>query len=207
MKMKATLGGLLALALIPGIGSATMILDTGTPAGTGLPVRLDATDWYAAKFSVAAGQTITQLSAYLTQGLGAVGNTFTWDIYSDSGAFLNATSSTREKPSFTATGTFGGNGWNTTDVNWTPSAPGLYWVALQVGSKTQTPGLNLPLESSTATGTSPAQAFAYLGTTGRYAVETNAPIGLQVNAVPLPAAVWLLGSGLLGLASMRRRRV
>jgi hypothetical protein len=29
---------------------------------------------------------------------------------------------------------------------------------------------------------------------------------MQVTAVPLPAAVWLLGSGLLGLAGVARRK-
>jgi hypothetical protein len=207
MKTKISIAAVLALALVPGIGSATMILDTGTPTGTGPVPRLDATDWYAAEFSVAAGQTITQLSAYLTQGLGAVGNTFTWDLYSATGAFIGASKSTRESPSFTATGTFSGNGWNSTSVNWTPSTPGLYWIALQVSGKSQTPGLNLPPESSTGTGTAPAHAFAYAGTNAQYVLQTNNPIGLQVNAVPLPAAVWLFGSGLLGLASMRRRRL
>jgi hypothetical protein len=28
---------------------------------------------------------------------------------------------------------------------------------------------------------------------------------LEVNPVPIPAAVWLLGSGLLGLIGIRRR--
>lgn len=32
-------------------------------------------------------------------------------------------------------------------------------------------------------------------------------IGLVVNPVPLPAAVWLFGSGLLGLAGIARRRI
>ncbi|MEW6218063.1 MAG: VPLPA-CTERM sorting domain-containing protein [Thermodesulfobacteriota bacterium] len=31
-------------------------------------------------------------------------------------------------------------------------------------------------------------------------------LGAQVNAVPLPAAGWLLGSGLLGLVGLRRRQ-
>jgi hypothetical protein len=48
--------------------------------------------------------------------------------------------------------------------------------------------------------------FASAGTNGRYALETANPVGLQVSAVPLPAAAWLLGSGLLGLGARIRRR-
>src|SRR5579859_3509275 len=119
MNMKVAAGVALALpALVPGIGSATMVLDTGTPTGNG--VLLNTTGWYAAEFSLSAGQTVTQLSAYLNQGAGGVGSTFTWDIYSAAGTFLGPN---RESPSFSTTGTFTGNGWNTTNVSWAPTTP------------------------------------------------------------------------------------
>jgi hypothetical protein len=204
MNIKVAVAAALALgSLAPGMSSASMLLDTGTPSGSGPSVLLNSTSWYAAEFSVTAGQTITQLSAYLTQGVGKVGDTFTWDIYSAGGTFLGAN---RESPSFTTTGTFTGNGWNSVNASWAPTTAGLYWVALQVSGTAQTHGLNLPTEASTGSGTAPALAFAFAGTNGRYALETNSPVGFQVSAVPLPAAAWLFGSGLLGIASMVRRR-
>jgi len=202
MKNKLILAGALALAVLPGIASADFVLDTGTPTGT-TSVVLNSSGWYAAEFSVTAGETINSLSAYITQGVGTVDNTYTWDIYSTSGNFLGAN---REGATYSTTGIFSANGWNTTSVNWTPTASGLYWVALQVTSSTQTPGLDLPTESSTTTGTVPATAFAYAGTNARYALETANPVGLEVNAVPLPAAAWLLGSGLIGFGARIRRR-
>jgi hypothetical protein len=202
MKNKLILAGALAIAALPGIASADFVLDTGTPTGT-TSVVLNSSGWYAAEFSVTAGETINSLSAYLTQGVGTVGNTYTWDLYSTGGNFLGAN---REAATYSTTGTFGANGWNTTSVNWTVATSGLYWVALQVTSSTQTPGLDLPTESSTTSGTVPATAFAYAGTNARYALETANPVGLEVSAVPLPAAAWLLGSGLLGLGARIRRR-
>jgi len=112
---------------------------------------------------------------------------------------------------YSAMGKFTQNGWNTTAVNWTPTATGDYWLALQVSAPTQTKGLDLPGETSAVTGTAPALGFAYLGsgTNSEYTTLGAPSIGLEVTAaspVPLPPALWLLGSGILGLGSMVRRR-
>jgi hypothetical protein len=194
-----------AVALVPGIASASFLLDTGTPqtgAGAPLPTVLNLTDWWAAEFTVGSGETITQLGAYLTQGTGN-GNAFTWDLYSTNGTFLGAG---REAPTDTIAGTYAPNpsGWSVTNVNWTVS-PGTYWIAMQVSNTSQTTGLDLPVESSTTTGTVPATEFAFAGSNGRYS-KSNTGVGIEVSTVPLPAAAWLFGSGLLGLGAVGRRR-
>jgi hypothetical protein len=199
---------LVAAALLsPGIASATFLLDTGTPNGTGGPLLLNSSQWVAAEFAATAGQEITSFSAYLTEGVGQPGDTFTFDIYSSSG-FTGRSSGRVLLKSFT--GTYTADGWNTTAVNWTPTASDDYWLALQVSSSTQTSGLDLPLEASQATGTAPALGFAILGsgTSGQYKLTTTQAFGVEVSTspVPLPAAFWLLGSGLLGLGSVARRR-
>ena len=198
-----------AAALVPGIASASVLLDTGTPpppSSTGpQPMVLNKTDWWAAEFTVGAGETITQLAAYLTQGVGQPEDTFTWALYTQSGISLGTGRPTALE---TISGTFDPttSGWSVTDVDWTV-APGDYWIAMQVSSTSQTRGLDLPVETSATTGTVPALGFAFAGSTGRYS-QSSTGVGLEVSAVPLPAAALLFGSGLLGLGTTlgRRRR-
>jgi hypothetical protein len=203
-KIAVIAGAVAAAYLAPGIASASFVLDTGTPTGTGAPEVLSTAQFLAGEFAVTAGENITELSAYLTQGAGQPGDTFTFDIYSGSGLIARNAS-----PVFSTTGTFTTNGWNSAAVNWTPTTTGDYWLALQVASTTDTKGLDAPTETSTSTGTAPALAFAY-STGGSAAYKsTSTGIGLEVTAaspVPLPAGIWLLGSGVLGLGAMARRR-
>jgi hypothetical protein len=214
MKTETTLMAALAIAaLSPGLAFADLILDPGTPPLTGTSAAvLNSSDWYAEEFSVSAGETITQLSAFLTQGIGNPNDTFTFDLYSASGTFLGASNGTREAVTDAATGTFAANGWNSVSVNWSNLTAGNYWLAVEVTSTQQTRGLDLPTESSAsaASATASPLAYAFAGTNHQFAT-TGAPpdVGLQVTAaspVPLPAAGWLLGSGIVALIGAARRR-
>jgi hypothetical protein len=209
MKNKIVVAGALAACALPAVASADFVLDTGVPTGSSVTV-LNTAQFLAGEFQIGAGVTVTSLSAYLTQGAGQPGDTFTFDIYSGlpGNTFLSR-SSQREAPVFTVSGTFGANGWNSTGVDWTPTTGGDYWLALQVAAPADTKGLDAPDEATASTGTAPALAFAYAGSSGQYATSGAPAIGLEVTTaspVPLPAAFWLLGSGVLGLGSMVRRR-
>jgi hypothetical protein len=204
------LGAALALiALTPGVASASFILDTGTPDGSTGTFVLSSSSWLAAEFTTTSTETITSLAAYLTEGVGQPGDTFTFDVDASANFLGTRTSSRTVIESITSTYT--ANGWNATTTDFTLAA-GTYWLALQVATPANTKGLDAPGEPSASNGTAPAGAFAYAGTSGEFS-EVGAPaVGLQITGnaapVPLPTPLWLLGSGLaLGLgASVRRRR-
>jgi hypothetical protein len=208
-------GVMIAVALAPALAYGTSILDTGVPTGAGAPLSLSTSQWLAGEFAVTGSETDVPywLAAYLTQGGGSVGDTFTFDVYSSAG-FTNR-SSTRPSPVFTSTGTFTGNGWNISSADWTPTVAGDYWLALQVGSTSQTRGLDAPVETSATTGPVPARGFADAPASGQYTTSGAEPIGLEITAatgsgstdgpLPLWAAV-ALGTGMVGIASHRFKR-
>jgi hypothetical protein len=201
---------LLAVFILPHRASAQQfILDSGTPTGTAFPI-LSNSQWFAGEFAATAGQTVTQLSAYLTSMTGN-GDNFAFDIYEDDGgAFLNTrNSSLSQLLEFTDPGTYAAPGWNTTSASWVVPATGDYWLAIEG----DTPGTrNLPTfdaqeETSAGTGTVPALAFA-LDTGTQFKTSGAVPIGLEVTAVaaPLPSGLWMSLALMAALACIRRFR-
>ena len=208
MNNKTTLiGGVLAAALLaPGMASASFLLDTGTPPGDSTTTyTLNSGQWFAGEFHATAGEDITSVAAYLTQGSAQSGYTFTFDIYSSTGLFARANS---RVPLQSFSGTYTADGWNSTAVDWTVPTDGDYWLALQVNTTNQSGSLDLPGIVS-QTGSAPAAGFAYFqgSATGNvYKSLTGPGVGLEVSTVPLPAGFWLFASGLLGLGAVAGRQ-
>ena len=80
-------------------------------------------------------------------------------------------------------------------------------TSVQVDSVTGIAGLSTGLFNTSSTPIGVANGLAFINLQG-LAVGSNAQITFEVNAspVPVPSSVWLLGSSLLGLVGMSRRR-
>ena len=199
------MGALTAACLAPLGAHAAFILDTGTPTGAGFPVTLDGNDYYAAEFALGSSQAITSIQAYVTAGGDQPGATFTVALYSASD-FGGRNSS----PVFAEQATYQQDGWTgLTNLNITGLAAGDYWAARRSGSGRFSDGSGVT--AAVTGGSVPALAYA-LNAGGGYTSVGATSIGMQVEVapVPLPGALLLLGSGLLGVGGIggaaRRRR-
>jgi hypothetical protein len=185
---------------------AQYLLDTGTPATGASDYIFGASDFYGDEFYISAGETVTQLAAYLAPGTGS-GTSFNFDIYSANAPLTEDTVGRLNNDGYllyTTTATFTGTGWNTASANWTPTSSGDYWLVIEASKPTS---LDVPSVVGQANGTAPAIAFADSSGTGGYlTATTTADAGMQISAVPLPGAVWLFGSGLMGLGGLAGRR-
>jgi hypothetical protein len=193
-----------AIFTLPTIASAGLVIvNTGTPTGTGAPALLYSAQSLAAEFHVSAGESIGTLSAYLTKGTAAPGDTFVFDIYQ-----TLPTSSNRNPPLlYSLTEKWEQNGWNTATADWTPATTGNYWLVLkQPVSGRGSWQFDAPPLASSSTGNPPALGFEFAGSSGFFSA-TNAPtFGLEITAAAEPSSVALALVWPVFLAYVRRRR-
>lgn len=196
----AALGAVLAVGSMASVAGAANVLDTGVPDGLGFPLLLDGNDYAAAEFSLGANQTITGVSGYLNGGFsGMSGDTFTIAIYSNGAGNLPGTQL------WSGQATYQQDGWNGLDhLSVSGLAAGNYWVAFEVGYSDFTAGLLLPTNANA--GSAPALGYAFSPNGRDYQSMSGISFGAQVSSVPVPAAAWLFGSGVVGLFGLRKRR-
>ena len=125
--------------------------------------------------------TVTQLNANITGQAGNTSTTSTFGTNPGSSGVWDAT----------ATGATIGNWFS----NGAPTFPGL---------PTNELGTNQELYGVTGNGTSSVKTVQVYDL-GAVTLSSNGTLS-NVSAVPIPAAVWLFGSGLLGLAGVGRRK-
>ena len=85
-----------------------------------------------------------------------------------------------------------------------PIATSTFNVAGSVGAGTTLGQLSLGTDDSI--GGSPMDNGPFSGKNANFDMTSVTVTGVTVSAVPVPAAVWLFGSGLLGLVGVARRR-
>jgi hypothetical protein len=175
----------------------TDLVNTGAPTG-GSFFEVDSIQSFAAEFNIQAGQTVTSIAPYLTQGDAQPGQFFTLDIYSALPARNGGSLA------YTVSAQWETNGFDVVSTNWTPTIGGNYWVAVTNGS-----GNFLDLENlaSNSTGNPAALGYEYAGSTGSYTAAGAPSFGLEIVATPEPTswALGLVGIGAFGVMSLWRR--
>lgn len=200
MKTKLLAGLAMGLFVIgiSGVAHATIIIDTGTKGpDTGISWSLGSYQWLAAEFTLSDNYTISDLEAFLWGHFNA---TATAAIYADGGDLpgLELYSQQFSVPAANQ-GWYGASG-----LGWALSA-GTYWASFEVRPgdtySGSLPGSALvPLANEAYTSDGNWQGFDDLCLAIRISGDR---IG---NQVPEPSTMLLLGTGLLGLVGLNRRK-
>lgn len=189
------------------------LIDTGE--GSGTPTALDSVWWLAGEFTLGEQFTITDILGYMNPGFEAPPDgigLLTYAIYSDGGEIPGTELYSTE---YGVTPAVEPDWYGPDGLAWTLDA-GTYWVAFEVRDGQNFVG-NMPTGAPSALGNEAGHEgyhdggqWWYTNSGGWFASDGN-DIGVRINGyegpanVPVPAAVWLLGSGLLGLVGLRRR--
>ncbi len=187
------------------VAQADLIVDTGNPElpfESGLLLKYPE-EWIAGKFTLDQAYIITQV-----QGL--IGG---WrsDMAGDINAVIRAADPTNQNlpgkilwtASFTPT-QYGQFIWQGPDALTWYLTTGSYWLAFEVPSSSNFYGV---MKDNAVT---PLVEYATSPGTGIYSeyqpnMKTGFRIYADAAAVPVPGALWLMGSGLVGLMGLRRK--
>jgi len=194
---KKLFAAVFALTLLStGFASAQTLLNTGTPTQFQAPLVISSNPSVAVEFAVTKGETIGQISLYLTPNISSTGFV-TLDLFSQN---LTSTSNPTALTQFQLQVT--GSGWNTGSYDYTIPTTGDYWITLQTQTGT---AFDAPEEATQPTGPNPAIEFATKNIR-EYSVNNSDSFGIQIDEVPEPStyAMMLGGLALVGFCVRRK---
>ncbi len=210
---KASLFCALCLCLIFAFeAQATLIVDTGAAATDTSGVALGQIQSLAGQFTISNSYTVSAVEGWFGA---SYDGTLTAAIYSDVGtgipdSELFSQQFLLDTPSSSPPLQNIMNDWDGAyGLNWSLSA-GTYWLVFKATSVDTGEGW-MPGSAGTLDGIgapNPLATYAFLVAspfgTGAWKSHPGMGLGMRISAVPIPATVWLFGSGLLGLVGMAR---
>jgi hypothetical protein len=179
---------------------AAIIVDTGQPTNQAAFYSNGNQSRFASEFSVSQDWAVTSASAWIVN-TGGEGDTLVIAIH-NAGAGVPGTllySQAFTGPSGSDSGWYGSTG-----LNWALTANTTYWVVVsaydQAANRFVVGGMGEYAPNGLVNDA--------MWNGNSWADYDQVNFGWQINGtpVPVPAAAWLLGSGLIGLAALRRTR-
>ena len=174
-----------------------IIVDTGTGSSQ---FDLSNYQWLSAQFTIDQPYELTDIEGYFGTyrfGTGIV----TLAIYDDSsGGELPDINNERFSDTFSWPTS--GPVWSGLNgISWSLPA-GTYWVSFEVRDDEETGYVAIRYNVS-----NPLSNYARTISAGDWLADDSANIGVKIlgNPVPVPGALWLLGSGLIGIVGIRRK--
>ena len=202
MKKLRQLGAVCAfVAFISVSANAATIVDTGPGADSNYRALAGASvlppfgQFLAAEFSIGSSTTVTDIEGWMSFNPSGADGTIA--IYSDGG---DVPGDELYAATFFGTGSLDSSWVGVSGLSWDLAA-GTYWVAFEVRDG-QTLETSMPSPSS-----NPLLNEAFTSVdTGDWNDDDGLDLGIRISAVPIPAAAWLFGTGLLGLIGVARKR-
>ena len=188
-----------------GDGHAAYIVNTG-PGPTsigGYPALYRDSSGYqylAGEFIIDQSYTVTDIEGWIYNNSES-NSTATVVIYGDDNSLPNSNEIYSQRfnvasQSYDFSGASG--------LSWYLGA-GTYWLAFEVRTNDTLQDGWMPTSNDNPASPLDKYAFNYNGEGWQSSVSTNFAARVQADAVPIPGAFWLLGSGLISIVGIRRK--